>query len=346
MGHAVRVAAVVEELRRVIPLEITVLADRERSVWPAGLQGAVATWHRSPCDAGVVQSDDVTVDPVATGKALEAWLASLPGLVERERERLERGFDLVLGDVPSPAFDAAKRAGIPSFAIANFSWDWIYSELGFPEAARAAAAGYESASLLLEASPSAPMPAFPRRRQVGLVAREPSAARDAARERLGARSQESLVLLAFQPASAPQVRLPPSRPGRRFVVPAGWSVGARTDLRELPDDMGFVDAIAAADVVVGKPGYGLIGDVDAAGARFLYVPRPGFPENAVLERHLEARGGTASLAAAQLAAGRWEDVLAGLEAAEPPRPADAGGAAAAAREIASALGIDSGDATD
>ncbi len=346
MGHAVRAAAVIERLRLLAPLKVTVLADRERGVWPLRLQDAIAAWHRLPCDVGVIQSDDVTVDRVATGAALDRWLADLPAIVERERRRLEGHFDLVIGDVPSPAFEAAELAKIPAFAVANFSWDWIYSELGFPDAARAAGEGYRHATLLLEASPSAPMPSFPRRKPVGLVAREPSTGRDAARSRLGLKTGESLVLLAFQPVSAPQVRLPTPRPGRLFLVPAGWIGETRGDLRELPEELGFLEAIAAADVVVGKPGYGLIGDIEAAGARFLYVPRPGFPENEVLERHLAARGGTASLAAARLAEGHWGDELGELEAYESPRPADAGGAAVVAGEIASALGIDSGGATD
>ena len=36
------------------------------------------------------------------------------------------GAGLVVGDVPPLAFAAAHAAGIPSIAIANFTWDWIY----------------------------------------------------------------------------------------------------------------------------------------------------------------------------------------------------------------------------
>jgi len=341
-GHAVRAAAVLDQLRELLPIRLTVIAACNRRIWPASLDGFTEEWDARACDVGVVQSDDVTVDMQATRATLDRWMSDLPATVERETGRLAGGYDLVIGDVPSPAFTAAERAGIPGVAIANFSWDWIYAELGFEAAAAVTAAGYVKAKLLLECVPFGPMTAFRHRLDVGLVARTPSRARAASRSALGLGIDDSLVLLAFQPASAPALQLPVARPGRTYLVPSGWpEVASRNDVRALPDGMRFEDALSACDVVVGKPGYGLVGDVEATGARFLYVPRPGFPENEVLESHLRPRAGTMSIPAQQLAAGRWEDALASLEAADAPRPADAGGAKRAAREIAAMLGVDS-----
>lgn len=342
MGHAVRAAAVLERLGRILPLELTVMAACDRRAWPASLASATRGWHDRPCDVGVVQSDDVTVDLEATALSLERWLSDLPLTVRREAGRLEGNFDLVLGDVPGPAFSAAANVQIPSVAIANFSWDWIYSELGFDEAASATAAGYAQADLLLEARPSGPMPAFGRRRDVGLIARAPTASRRRARQALGLRDESRVALMAFQPSSAPALGLPPQREGRTFLVPAGWPLAApRSDVRELPMGARFEDALAAADVVIGKPGYGLLGDVEAAGSRFLYVPRPGFPENAVLERHLRQRTATAALEAGRLARGEWEEDLAALEEVASPAAVRADGAQRAAEEIAALLGVDS-----
>jgi hypothetical protein len=345
----VRASAVLEDVRRLLPspsIELSVIGPCQRRVWPPELAAVTVQWIPEPVDVGVVQGDDVTVDLPATAARLERWLADLPATVRRESDRLAGRFDLVVGDVPPPAFEAASHAQIPSVAIANFTWDWIYSELGFAAAARAAAAAYAKADLLLEAAPFAPMPAFPRRESVGLIAREPSS-RPEARMAVGAREGESLVLVAFQPASAPDLALPDRRDGRRFLVPAGWpDRGLRDDVVRLAAGARFEDAIAAADVVVGKPGYGLIGDLEAAGARFLYVPRPGFPENAVLEHHLAGRAATASVPASRLAGGSWEEDLGALERAPAPPRSDAGGAVRAARGIARLLGIDTGASPD
>lgn len=317
-GHLTRAAAVLERLVERVPAEMTVIAPQPADMWPSCLQRDTE-WIDQSCDVGVVQSDDVTVDEAATGAALSQWLAHLPGIVDRERRRLGGGFDLVLGDVPPPAFEAASLAGVPSIALANFSWDWIYRELGFEAAAAASASMYAKADLLLETAPAAPMPAFARRRPTGLIARRAVGRRSQTRASLGIGDGEHLVLLALRPDSAALVRLPAPSAGVFYVLPAGWPPaidrnGVRDDVL-LARSLEFAALIDGADVVVGKPGYGLIGDVAASATRLLWVPRPGFPENAVLEGWLENRRGMRRISADALRTGAWlHDVLALLDA--------------------------------
>ena len=342
MGHLVRSFAVMDALATLVPLRLHVVSASDPSLAPPSLRALVAEWRREAVDVGVVQSDDVTVDREATARRLDSWLGSFGEVVAREAAHLQReGADLVVGDVPAAAFEAAKASGIRSVAVANFSWDWIYGELGFPTAARRSAEAYACADLLLQATPFAPMPAFPHRRAVGLLARSPSSSGARARASLGLAPEERSCLVAFQPASAPSLALPPARAGRRFLVPSGWAGHReRGDVVRLPADLPFADAIAAADVVLGKPGYGLIGDLEVAGARFLYAPRPGFPENAVLEAHLSARAGTRAIAPARLASGDWEAELEALESAPRPAAMEAGGCLRAARAILDLLAVD------
>ena len=40
----------------------------------------------------------------------------------------ELGAGLIVGDIPPLAFAVGAAAGIPSIAIGNFTWDWVYSE--------------------------------------------------------------------------------------------------------------------------------------------------------------------------------------------------------------------------
>ncbi|HYB97764.1 MAG TPA: hypothetical protein VEC57_01400 [Candidatus Limnocylindrales bacterium] len=326
-----------EQLLDHFPLRLTLVSPIAPSLWPPQLQSQT-TWIDAATDAGIVQTDDVTVDANATAACLREWATQHEAVLARETERLRAGVDLVLGDVPPLAFRASAHAGVPSVALANFTWDWIYDRLGHRQAAAAAAAGYARADLLLEATPSAPMPAFAARQCVGMIARASSLPRQQCRSRLGASNGERLVLLALRASSSSLVTLPPPRRDVRYILERSWPLrDPRSDVVRIPDDMPYVDAVAASDIVVGKPGYGLIGDVTAARARFLYIARPGFPENEVLEQWLSGRSGTARIDRDSLAAGEWARALDALSQSPPPPATPVDGARAAAARIAAML---------
>ena len=325
-----------DRLAERVPVRMTVIAAQPPGLWPSHLR-PVTSWVDASCDVGVEQSDDVTVDAAATRAALSDWLACVPDIVEREARRLRSGFDLVIGDVPPPAFEAAAAARVPSVALANFSWDWIYRELGFEDAAAICASMYGTAGLLLETAPAAPMDAFVRRHSLGLVTRRPSARRQHTRTSLGIGDHEQVVLLAVRPDSAALVSLPPQSPGIRYLLPSGWPAGR---LREDVLDecaLEFLELIAAADVVVGKPGYGLIGDAAASATRLLWVSRPGFPENAVLERWLRDHRCTREVSRDALRSGEWSQDLRLLIEEPAPAPFDLSPADRAAEALAECL---------
>ena len=75
-----------------------------------------------------MQLDSLRLEEEETARQAAQFFADFDRRVAIEAE-LVRGVraDLVVGDIPPPACTAAKRAGVPSLAIANFTWDWIYS---------------------------------------------------------------------------------------------------------------------------------------------------------------------------------------------------------------------------
>ncbi len=267
------------------------------------------------------------MDVSATRVELELWTRGYAATVEREAQWLRRNPALVLGDVPPLAFDAAAEAGLPSVAVANFSWDWIYSAMGFDAAATQAARAYGRATVLLELEPAAPMPAFSRRLGLGVLGRKPIAGREAVRARLGLDSAEHLVLVAFRSSGVfRHWRLPPPRPGLRYAIPGAPEL--RSDIVPTPTDMPFIDLVGAADAVVAKPGYGILADTAACGVRLLCTERQGFPEDAVLNRWMAGRPGVQRLVHDRFAEGGWLDPLETLLAREPPEPVGTHGLAA------------------
>jgi UDP:flavonoid glycosyltransferase YjiC (YdhE family) len=78
-------------------------------------------------DTGVAQIDSLRLDERETARQAAAFYRDLDRRVDAEAVLLRGGrADLVVGDIPPLAFSAAARAGVPSIAIGNFTWDWIY----------------------------------------------------------------------------------------------------------------------------------------------------------------------------------------------------------------------------
>jgi L-arabinokinase len=102
----------------------------------------------------------------------------------------------------------------------------------------------------------------------------------------------------------------------------------------------YVDLLAACDVVVTKPGYGIVADAIANRVPVLYVSREGFREEPVLVRALEAEARAIPLDRASLDTLDLGPALARLAALDRPwtqRRLD--GAEVVARRVLAAAGM-------
>lgn len=258
-------------------------------------------------DCGITQPDGLTIDFEATMADLAALEKEAGTLVEREtdwlvRERIER----VLVDIPPLACEAAARAGLPAAVITNFTWDDIYEPYGsahpgFAEMAGRCRERYGMASLLFRLPFATPMAAFRRSVPIGLVARRRSLDALTVRERLGL-GADRVALLSFGGLG---LGIAPSR----WNLPPGWSliaVGGVTGDRDIAgavrivtpavmesEGVEYADIVAAVDAVVTKPGYGIVSDCIANGARMIHTDRGPFAEYPYLldavRRHLPNR---------------------------------------------------------
>jgi L-arabinokinase len=342
-GHATRTAEVLKQVRGRWP---------EALIWvvstaPARLFAEIggATLRRQATDVGLAQRDALAIDETGTVERWRAFTATWADRVRTEAEWL-RGVDarVVVGDVPPLAFAAAAAAGIPSVALANFSWDWIYAHLarGLPalrEAAEHSAAVYRKATLLLELPFAGDLSVFPRREEIPLVARRPQQPRRRARAALGL-GERPAVLVSFGGLGLPGFRGSSLAPlvEYDFLVsePVSDPLPHVRELRAETLDargLGYPDVIGAVDVVVTKPGYGIVSDAIAAGTRLVYTERGDFPEYPVMVREMERYLPAVHVSNDDLRAGRLGGALARVLARPFPTPADVSGAEVAARRI-------------
>ena len=283
-GHMTRACEVLAEVRRREPgVPLAVAGSVPEALVRRAIPGALH-FRRTPCDVGLVQRDALHIDEGATATACAAFEATWDGRADAEADFLrESGVRLVLADIPPLAFEAAHRAGIPSVGLGNFSWDWIYRHLSARQPSLAAsadraAAAHARAALLLELPFAGDLSSFTYREQIGLVARRPRLSREEARRRLGLDGRPA-VLLSFGGAGTPDLSAPASAEFR-------WLLPSDVDGRLVELGLTYPDVVHAVDVVVSKPGYGIVTDAIAAGTRLVYTERGDFPEYPILVREM------------------------------------------------------------
>jgi L-arabinokinase len=296
-GHAVRSAEVAQALleRRA---RVLVRSDAPRWLFPAGVE-----WLPSPgwpLDVGVVQHDGLEFDIDATRSTWRAFARDFAARARDEARILQgMGVHIVVGDIPPLAFAAAAHAGLPSFAVGNFTWDWIYAAWpDFDDIVACARHGYADAELLLRlpmhATDADAFAAFRAVEDVPFVARRATRPRQEVRRGLGVSLDRRLVLVSFGgfQATGLDLRGLGAWPEYTFVLiqaPTEVRLPANVlNLNESPAD--YVSLLAACDAVVTKPGYGIVADSLANRVPVLFTDRGPFREYDVLAEALTNLG--------------------------------------------------------
>jgi L-arabinokinase len=333
-GHATRVGEVLRVLRRTAPqVSLAVVSAAPEALYRRALQGPFE-FRAAPCDVGLAQRGPLAIDEQGTAEACAAFEARWSERLESERQWLKDvGARLVLGDIPPLAFAAAAAAGVPGIGLANFSWDWIYRHLARrcpalePHAERAAQA-YAQAELLLELPFAGDLSVFRRRERIPLVARRPDVPRQEARRRLGLDGRPA-VLVSFGGIGMPGFEV-----GRGEL--AGYRVIGPEDVEARlleAKGLGYIDVVGACDVVVTKPGYGIVSDAVAAGTRMIYTERGDFPEYPILVGEMKSLLACAYVSNDDLRHGRLRAALEAVLAEPMPAPPALDGAEQAAARL-------------
>lgn len=344
-GHSVRTAAVLGAVRSLDrDLRIAVVAASPSWVFRDAV-GEGLVWRAERNDVGLVQHGALVIDTAATADECEAFARALPGQVDREAAWLrEIDARAVVGDIPPLAFLAAGRAHIPGIAMSNFSWDWIYRHLARHEsrllaAAEAAAAAYAQATNLLQLPFAGDLSAFPRRTPIPLVVRHSAITRAEGRRRLGL-GEAPAVLLSFGGIGLPGLAFSALSPLRSFqFLSESTGADASANVRVVPlaelagQGMTYLDLVAAVDVVVTKPGYGIVSDAIACRTRMVYTERGDFPEYPILVREMTRFLPAVHVSNAELLAGRLGPALDAVLASPFPEPPRMDGAQVAARAL-------------
>jgi hypothetical protein len=357
-GHSIRQIEIINALQTIAGDAVPIFVRTSAAPW-LFTRSVNGTFVILPgeTDTGVVQIDSLRLDERATIELAAAFYDDLPERARTEADLLDRhGAQLVIGDAPPLACAAAAAAGIPSIICSNFTWDWIYHD--YRDASRAAPlliarlgeiyaqtdqgwrlpmhGGFETVANIED---------------VPFVARHPTAATTVRgiRAALNLPLDSKLALVSFGGYGVRDLPL------HELDCTADWQVvmTSREDPTE-PLPRGIVsvtehtiyaqgllyqDIVRAVDVVISKPGYGIISDCLAAGTALLYTSRGRFAEYDVMVRDMPRVLRCRFIDLSDFLAGRWKGALDALDAAsEPAERARTDGATAVAARILDRLG--------
>ena len=332
-GHARRSAEVIRALRELAPdVNVYVRTTARVDIFRGLTAGPVTESYN--VDAPVAERDALSIDWASTIAAAAALLRRRRSFVVREAAAVQDlGPSLVVADVPFLAGDVATALGVPSVAVSNFTWDWIYEPHrgSHPDGAsvvRGARSSYGQMAALLQLPFGHDVDVFPQVIPVPLVARRSTLDRGEVTRRLGLDESDPRprVLIAMRGGVAPETleKAQACAPDFQFLrVPPPQA------------SLDFSDLMAASDLVVSKLGYGTIADCIANDARLVWPPRAGFREDQVTRVEAPRFLRMQEVPLAQFHSGQWRDTLErAMALPAPPERMPLDGAAACARFIA------------
>jgi L-arabinokinase len=344
-GHATRAAALLAAVAARRPaVRLTVISTAPE--WLFRLNLPVPFDYRAQAfDVGAIQRDAIRLDLDATLAACRRLLGEQPARVAAEADFLRRRqVDLVVADIPWMAFPAARGAGIPAVGVSNFSWDWIYGEFAAerPEFSRVAAAirgSYREADLFLRLPFHGPCDAFPVVRDIPMIARRARRSREAIRRALSVNGDRPVVLLSFGGFDIQGIDLAEVGRLRDYCFLTTQALPRPVENIRVFSLAGvtYEEAVAQADAVITKPGYGIVSDCLANRTPVLYTSRGPFAEYPRLVQGLEQFGVCEYFSNEDLLAGRWGPALQRLLGRPPHWPALRSDGAEVAAEILTGL---------
>lgn len=326
-GHGTRSCDIVRALmERPDGPEIHIVTTLPESFLLNRLPGTPTSIRPRSLDVGMVQLDSVRVDIAATLQAVDGLDAQWGDQVETERRWLnEAGVETVVCDIPGIPLQAAAEEGIRSLAAGNFSWDWIYAPFADQDPIWSSIIeryhrAYQECDLLMRLPFSDRMLSFPRRVDVPLLSRPGVDRRAAIAGALGMDPLKIWVLISFSHLEwdAEALYRVQQLSDYEFltVQPLVWE--GRNLYAVDRNQFAFSDVLASCDLVLSKPGYGILSDCVVNQKPTAYVERENFVEYPILEEALQGCLQHVHLPASSLYQGEIGRYLEALLAAPQP----------------------------
>jgi hypothetical protein len=335
-GHAAREMAAINALGVRLPdYEIVVRTSAPRWLFDQTVRVPIR-FLEGEMDTGIVQIDSLRLDERATIARAAEFHRTLPARAAAEASSLrDHDARLAISDAPPLGCLAAASVRIPSVVLSNFTWDWIYEAYerqlaAAPDLLPAIRDAYAQATEAWRLPLHGGFAAIRRVIDVPFVARHARADRTPrdVRSDLSLPLDRPLALVSFGGYGVAGLRLGQldcfDAAGIVVTAPAAQIESIDGPVLRIAEGviyghgLRYVVLIAAVDVVVTKPGYGIIADCDANQTAMLYTSRGRFAEYDVMVAEMPRFLRCEYLDLDSVLAGRWRNALTRLLRQPPP----------------------------
>ena len=321
-GHAARAVAVMEALADIDPAVQFEIFTTVPSWFFQDSLGTVFNYHHLETDVGLVQKSAFQADLDDTLRSLSDFYPLASPLIAQIAETLDAlNCHQIICDIAPMGILVAKKMGIPSILVENFTWDWLYQQYTGCDSRinryiDYLAPVFKSVNYHIQTEPvcnrfAADLSTAPVSRKIKTGASE-------VRKRLALPPAGKMVLITT--GGIPQTyefldRLTGLR-DISFVMPgAGPQMKIIENLIILPHRSDFYhpDLVSAADAVIGKVGYSTLAEIYHGGIPFGYVARSDFRESESMVEFIQTQMPGIAVDESEFASGDWtgkiEDLL-------------------------------------
>lgn len=323
LGHTMRSLAVARSLKNRHPDVEIVVATTTPQTRVARELGTPFVYRPVDYEPGTLQCNCFEMDIPGTRQAYRRYVEDRPRRLGAEIDFLHAsGCTAVVSDIPALPVHAAAQVGLPAIGISNFTWDWILGPLfagsDVESVVALLAADYAGGTIQLRLPFGPDESPFPRSEPAPLVSRRARLDAKEVRRRLEIPQRDPHRLVVVCPGGWDPDAWAPIHvrrcDGVRFLTVGDLPVTADAPLHrfphELPLGVTFPDLVAAADLVVSKPGYGIASECASHRTGMVVIERPLFREGPLLLETFRRWGGPiGELSLADFFAGQWESAL-------------------------------------
>ncbi|MCX8024176.1 MAG: hypothetical protein N3A60_03120 [Thermanaerothrix sp.] len=313
-GHAARAAAVMEGIKTFHPDTHFDIFTNVPQWFFADTLGNGFTYHAYIVDAGIVQRTPWEEDLPATLGVLSQYIPfPLDEVNLLSKQVCDLGCQAVLCDIAPLGIAVAEKAGLPSFLIENFTWDWIFEgyldqEPQFAPFIEYFRIWFSRATYHIQTIPVCEF--RPCDLRTSPVSRAPKHSRDEMRTLLNISDQALTVLITMGGIEYRYDAIAALKqyPEVTFIIPGSADRPTREDnLILLPHRSGFYhpDLLFASDAVIGKVGYSTIAEAYHAGIPFGYAIRERFRESAPLAEFIGQNMPSLPIPTSEFLDGTW-----------------------------------------